>query len=412
MLMLNCLNGFGAANKRDSDPFLDKVASLMHFEGANNGTVFTDFRGAQWVTNGSTVTSTSSPLRDTASLSISASDGGLYESTTYVPEWDFPGDFTVEMEVTTTDTGSKYLASKTNNGGSNGWSLLCGYGGSGLVRFSDGATTVCTTAVAINDGNKHHVAVTRSGTTVKIWIDGIERASGTCSTSLASPSEFPCLARYYYGGTFALIGKIDEFRVTKGTARYTAAFTPPLSAHPEKGAGIVVASAFNPSDLTNMTLHRNNCRVQATGAGMVRSVVGLTSGRRFLEFIGHDSGIVGFAKSTAANTNYPGSGNDSFGLGSDGNYYLNGAGTSYGIGTWGPSDVIGIDIDITNKTVAFRKNNGSWGTALDLSATLFSSSPTIHVACGTTSARQIGRVMFGATPFTYSTPSGATAGWY
>lgn len=55
----------------------------------------------------------------------------------------------------------------------------------GYVRFSvyptNGTPTVntITSSVTVNDNNWHHIVCTKSGTTGKIYIDGIEKATGT-----------------------------------------------------------------------------------------------------------------------------------------------------------------------------------------------------------------------------------------
>jgi len=103
-------------------------------------------------------------------------------------------------------------------------------------------------STAISDGEWHHVAVVRSGSTVDLYVDGVEEASATNSTSHD-------IARLHIGERFVGVGfsdtghyyydgHIDEFRITKGVARWTSNFTPPTSEHEDCGvpAGITITS--------------------------------------------------------------------------------------------------------------------------------------------------------------------------
>ena len=72
----------------------------------------------------------------------------------------------------------------------------------------------------------HHIAVTRSGSTVRTFFNGTLANSTTLSGSLFNNSN-PLFVGYYGAG---FNGYIDDLRITKGYARYTSTFTPPTSA--------------------------------------------------------------------------------------------------------------------------------------------------------------------------------------
>lgn len=70
----------------------------------------------------------------------------------------------------------------------------------------------------------HHMAVTRSGTDWKIWIDGSLYTSGTLSYNILANTLY---LGTNHGGKEYFNGNIDDLRITLGVARYTEAFTPP-----------------------------------------------------------------------------------------------------------------------------------------------------------------------------------------
>ena len=76
-----------------------------------------------------------------------------------------------------------------------------------------------------------HFAVTRSGTTLRIFKNGIQLASGTDSSNVTNTSTPLFIGSESTSGTY-FGGLITNFHFVKGTALYTSAFTPtgPLSA--------------------------------------------------------------------------------------------------------------------------------------------------------------------------------------
>jgi Concanavalin A-like lectin/glucanases superfamily len=76
----------------------------------------------------------------------------------------------------------------------------------------------------------YHVAVARSGTSTKMFIDGTQAGSTyTDSTVYINATNRPLIAQNGTNLGAALNGYIDDLRVTTGVARYTANFTPPTT---------------------------------------------------------------------------------------------------------------------------------------------------------------------------------------
>jgi len=102
------------------------------------------------------------------------------------------------------------------------------------ILQADNATTLTLTSTNnVTTGQWYHFALTRSGTTARLFLDGTLEASGTSSVNFYETAQ--ALGRVYAtstGTTQYLNGYLDDVRVTKGVARYTANFTPPAAAFP------------------------------------------------------------------------------------------------------------------------------------------------------------------------------------
>jgi hypothetical protein len=77
----------------------------------------------------------------------------------------------------------------------------------------------------------HHIAVTRSGNVYRTFFNGTLVESTTVSGNLLSDSSSLNIGRY---NPSVFDGYIDDLRITKGYARYTANFTPPTAKLPSK----------------------------------------------------------------------------------------------------------------------------------------------------------------------------------
>lgn len=87
----------------------------------------------------------------------------------------------------------------------------------------------------VNTGTWYHVALVRNGSTVTPYLNGV---AGTSATVTAALADFAVLgigdSTQSTPGASALNGYIDDLRITKGYARYTANFTPPTAAFPDQ----------------------------------------------------------------------------------------------------------------------------------------------------------------------------------
>jgi len=141
------------------------------------------------------------------------------------------GDFTIEGFYFFTGgvgpSGYSYLFAQ---GGGTGITSLGVYIQDGVYRVWNGsAVIVGTTAYAQN--RWVHIALARSGTTLRLFVNGVLDGSATNSNSIASGSTIGIsIGRWVEIGDLNWItGYVSNFRIVKGTALYTANFTVPTT---------------------------------------------------------------------------------------------------------------------------------------------------------------------------------------
>lgn len=222
------------------DPFIASVVSLAHFDGPS----FVDETGKSITAVGGAQISTSRFKYGGASLLLSGS--GQYCSWTSSADWNFgTGDFADEAWIfiaansSPAADGNRYamISSVTDGAGSILYEFsvtgdasttgtgLCIYSTSGGLKSVSGT---------ISHGVWHHVAACRASGSLRFFLDGTQMGSTIAAATSYGSSSLP---RYVGGRPFGsnyyyyLNGNIDDSRVTKA-ARYTANFTPPVSAHP------------------------------------------------------------------------------------------------------------------------------------------------------------------------------------
>jgi hypothetical protein len=91
-------------------------------------------------------------------------------------------------------------------------------------------TTTAIQGSALSTGTWYHIAVCKSGSSTKMFVNGNQSGSTyTDTNTYVAGANRP---RIGSGGDVAgnyFNGYIDDLRITRGYARYTANFTPPTS---------------------------------------------------------------------------------------------------------------------------------------------------------------------------------------
>lgn len=253
------------------DPYFLSVQLLLHGEGTNGGTVFTDSsRYARSLTvSGGAQTSTTQFKYGSASMRFDGSGDRLSVSNAAFALGT--ADFTIEMwlwPVTGGGGGSFARLILIGSDAVNGSLFLVRSGTTNpakleLVRYESGAYTNIISAPAGTLANDtwQHVALTRSGNTWTLWLDGVSYGTGTSSFNVTQSTLYIAGNN---GNNNNFNCYMDELRITTGVARYTATFTPPAAAFPDNweatdeltdGTGLGVAAylgLLNEDDVTEL----------------------------------------------------------------------------------------------------------------------------------------------------------------
>ena len=203
-----------------------------------NGTGAAIYDSAMMVnyeTIGNTLSTGSIKKYGNSSIYIAAAAANVF--TPASPNLDFgTGDFTIECFVYSVNSGiglyPTFISSVT------GWSS----GASGHRFNNTGAANkftfhlngagdpFLTSSGTYSFNTWYYYALTRSGNTWRMFIDGVQQASGSFSGSFNQALGGMRLGYAQWDGTNGYYnGYLDDLRFTKGVARYTSNFTPPTS---------------------------------------------------------------------------------------------------------------------------------------------------------------------------------------
>jgi hypothetical protein len=228
----------GLFSRTEVDFNFSDVTLLLHMEGSNGSTTFTDSSSSP-----KTVTAAGNVQLSTAQSKFGEAsalfDGnGDYLQVASTSALDFPGDFTVEFWVRTAsnpDVAGLVARRVLDSSGAGTWGILLD---DGLAVFWNLGSVTPTSFGTVSLNTWTHMAVSRSGSSLRLFLNG------ELNVTLTDSSDFSNSQDMFIGGWDRsgagsvptqnwFDGYIDEFRITKGFARYTAAFTPPTGPFPE-----------------------------------------------------------------------------------------------------------------------------------------------------------------------------------
>ena len=224
------------------DVHFPKVKLLLPFDGSNGATSTTD----------SSNTNNSVTFVGTAQLSTAQSKFGgssllLDGNSDYIyianDDLDFSSteSFTLEFWVyfNNIDDGNIVNFYSDYSGASNGMSIDKSTGN--VLRAHNGDSTRITGTTTVSAGQWYHIALSGTSGSYKLFLNGTQEGS-TSSNGFTGGTTNKYIGTFYWaglGGAVRLVnGYIEDFRITKGEARYTSNFTPPTSTHSTQAGDI------------------------------------------------------------------------------------------------------------------------------------------------------------------------------
>lgn len=252
-----------------------------------------------------TFTNTGSVTLDTTNKKFGAGSASFAGTTQYVStpagtdlhmcSSSLATDFTVECWI------------KAGTGGAGNLSMICGAcdSGGGIPNRggplmwldsgglfvggyqSSGSFVSAAGSTNLRDNTWHHVAVSRFGSILRVFVDGTLAGTTTGVTGLdTAPAGQYAIGQFGQFLGYPWFGNIDDFRITKGVGRYTGNFTPPAQALPDPypstpgGIGNGLVLWLDGSDATTVTSSGGAVSAWADKSGSGRTFTQSTTAQK------------------------------------------------------------------------------------------------------------------------------------
>lgn len=216
------------------DPFFGNVVLLLDFDEVDGATDITDLSGSAHVDDNWAVTAQIDDQYPYLGLNNLLLDGDSdWISFADHADWDLgTGDFTLEISCWySITTGSQIMMSTYDASAPHGWSIQTSAGP--VLNFNGGGAQLKSETWAPSGGTWYHIAVCRSGTNLRIFVDGTQLGSPTTdSTDITGDQKLHLGVLRNPSPTQYFDGRLAAVRITKGVARYTENFTAPAEFYP------------------------------------------------------------------------------------------------------------------------------------------------------------------------------------
>jgi YD repeat-containing protein len=219
------------------DPYFARVALQLSFDGTDGSAAFTDSSASHktLTVSGNTRISTTQSRYGGSSAYFDGNDD--YLALPNSADWFFGvDDFTIEAWINPADlNGYKCIFGPSLNEFGlylNGSTLEVGHWGIQWLGAAGGIVA-----------NKwQHVAVSRSGTTLRLFVDGVQKGqvnNYVYTVAYSAPPYIGSARLVWRENDFDFKGYIDDLRITKGVSRYNANFAPPTAFTSTSDSGVV-----------------------------------------------------------------------------------------------------------------------------------------------------------------------------
>lgn len=217
------------------DPYFSSVASLLHFEGSNGSTTFTDVKGKTWTASGNAQISTAKAQFGTASGAFD----GTGDFVTGPSHADFgfgTGDWTIEFWMNRNPAGGDQCIFDNRNASNAGVAIYAGVSASSdTVCVANNSGVIISNILSPTAGTWYHIAVVRDSGVLRAYANGVRSGSAQpTDTRTYASTPVPVLGTNYLNSQ-GFNGYLDDLRITKGVCRYPSGttFSVPAAAFPD-----------------------------------------------------------------------------------------------------------------------------------------------------------------------------------
>lgn len=361
-------------------------------------------------------------------------------------------DFTLEAWIYLSSNPTNCMVYSNGNWAANKWALQTN-GGSAVNKVTfwvnniNANAATLTSSTTLTTSTWYHVAVTRSGSTFKLFINGTQEALTTSSASLdGSVTTTNYVGSDGVTASTYFNGNIQDLRITK-YARYTGTFTPPVRTFAHNvldighkqwvpnnfsvtsgtgndslvdtptlyGIDTPVAGSYATFDAASSSVTLSNGNLTLTGVGgsgynKANTTTAVSSGKWYFEATlvsaATDTSI-GISQGNSSST-YPGQEATSYAYVLEKGQKFNGNSPAAYAASLAAGDVFMCAFDLDNNKLFFGKN-GTWFASSNPAT---GANPAFTLTAGT--YRAVGRPYgtntatfnFGASTFAYTPPAG------
>lgn len=215
-----------------TDPYFASVAALLHFNGSNGSTTFTDQKANTWTASANAQIDTSTKQFGTASGHFSAV-GSYIDANIAAPG---TSDFTIEgFTRWSGDTTNLGFLFDWRPAGTNGYYPTIYISGGALHYFVNGSDRVSGGALSTSTFTHWAYSRVTSGgiASGRLFLGGTQIGSAVTDSVNYLGSRLRVAGSGMNGAGGASLGWMDDLRVTIGVGRYTSDFTPPTAPFPD-----------------------------------------------------------------------------------------------------------------------------------------------------------------------------------
>lgn len=201
---------------------------LLHGNGADASTVIVDETAKAVTVVGNAQLDTAQQKFGSGSILFDGT--GDYLTLVDSADWAFgTGDFTIDLWARWNNAATGDFCGQRVDA-NNEWWFYWNPNAIAFYQISGGVTNITFNNAFVPTVNTwYHIAVVRSGNTWRMFVNGVQIGTDhTEADSMADMASVLYIGTQWNGASVnAFNGWIDEFRISKGIARWTANFTPP-----------------------------------------------------------------------------------------------------------------------------------------------------------------------------------------